>query len=213
MVPLHQPKSTFGKWLLKYRLILTILGIFILVPAAFVIALYVGDYLKYQKVTFDDVVVSKFEKSYLTTESSTNHEEINLENADLIVKIKLDSFLIPEYYDESGYYTFKAKYVEQVNKLVSSVQITLVLQTDWMDAKSNPYSISLSKNYSSQHSVAFNHILPQSPLWFVKVERPNLYVKVTYQIDLGLGQTELREAFFKTSLVGLTPSTEIDNNK
>lgn len=214
MVPLHQPKSSFGKWLLKYRLLITLLSIFILIPVIFVIALYVGDYLKYKKVSFDDQVITQFESTSLTYEQETLHEEINLVNTDLIVKIKLESILVPEYSDETGNYVFKSKYEEVPNKSVSNVRITMILQTDWMDAKSQPYQTSLAKSYgSSTQMLIFSEMLPTSPLLFVKVERPHLYVKVTYDINLGLGQNETREVYYKAVLKGLTPSYEIDNNK
>lgn len=211
MVPLHQPNSSLGKWLLKYRLIIAIVSIFILVPAAFVIALYVGDYLKYQKVTFDQVVVKDFQSTYITTDEALNHQEINLENSDVLVKIKLDSYNVPAYYDETGDYTFRAKYVEKANKAVSNLQITMILQTEWMDAKSAPYQTSIAKNYNAQYKITFNQILPHSPLWFVNVERPVLYVKVSYQIELGLGQTEIRESYYKANLVGLIATSEVTN--
>ncbi len=212
MLPKHEPQSKFGKWLLKYRLLITVFLFVFLVPLAFIVALYLGDYLKYQSVVFGEDTISDFESTYITIEENTNHEEINLETDELIYKIKLVSIVIPEFTDDPGSYSFRVKYEAKPNKTVSAISATLILQTEWIDAKSQPRNVSTGLNYGSVQPVTFNKILPVSPLWFVTVERPYLYVKITYQIAISMGQQETRTHYFKTNLVGLTPSTVIDAN-
>src|SRR5690554_6383589 len=104
MLPKHQPHSKFGKWLLKYRLKIILFSFVILVPIIFVIALDVGDYLRYKDVEFNDNVVSKFQTSYITLEDETNHQMINLETDEVLIQIKLIDYMKLEYYDYNNEY-------------------------------------------------------------------------------------------------------------
>lgn len=213
MLPIHEPRSKFGKWLLKYRFLIIILTFVIVIPVAFVIALYVGDYLKYRSVSFDDTLISDFNSTYITTEDTTLHEEINLETNDLIIKIKLKSILVPEYYDDTnGAYTFRAKYQPKSGRTVSALTTTMILQTDWINMKSNPKNLNLTESYSSIQIISFNHILPSYPLWFVTVQRPHLYVKISYHLTIGMSQEEIKTFYFKTDLTNLIPSDITDLN-
>ncbi|CDR31081.1 Uncharacterised protein [Acholeplasma oculi] len=213
MLPKHQPQSKFGKWLLKYRLKLFLFIFIIVVPVTFIIALYLGDYLKYKNVDFGNDIQSNFLSSYITYEDETNHEIINLETPDLIVQVKLISFHIPEFYDETnGHYTIRAKYKTKNNVHIHGFETVFLLQTDWMNAKSEPLNMALTENFSTNRMISFNHILPHQPLWFVEVQKPNLYSKITYHIELAMDQEVTVNYYFRTDLLGLTPSTVIDEN-
>jgi len=211
MLPKHEPSSKFGKWLLKHRLLIVIFSFVVIVPIAFVVALYLGDYLKYQTVDFGNDPVSSFNTNYyITTEETTGHQIINFETPELTYHIKWVSYLVPEFKEDPGNYVFKVKYTEKPSKLVSSVNGTFVLQTLWIDAKSAPKSIVASESFGTNQTINYEFKLPQSPLWFVTVERPYVYIKLTYNSEIGMNQSEVKTHYLKIDLAGLTPSAVID---
>ncbi len=213
MLPIHEPRSKFGKWLLKYRFLIIIITFVTIIPIAFVTALYVGDYLKYKTVMFDETPVSEFLGTYITHEETSFHEEINLETNDLIVKIKLKSITVPEYYDDTnGAYTLRVKYQAKSGRTISALSSTMILQTDWVNMKSSPKNININETYSSIQTISFNHILPANPLLFVSVQRPHLYVRISYHLTIGMAQEEIKTYYFKTDLTNLVPSDIVDLN-
>lgn len=216
MIPKHEPRSSFGAWLLKYRLLIILSTFIILIPIAFVAALYIGDYLKYKEVNFSlpnaevQDLRSEFETSTLITEDETNHQVIKMENSDLIIYIKLDDILVREYVDTHGYYKFFTKWESKRGNDTTGVNVTFVLQTQWINGKSAPLSFAPTKTYpNNSREVTYDTILPQTPLWFVTVESPDLYVKVTYTSSFGLGGSEQKTAYFKASLLGITPIQDL----
>lgn len=216
MIPKHEPKSSFGAWLLKYRLTIILLTFIILIPIAFVAALYIGDYLKYKEVNFaqpsaeQSELVSEFQTSTLIIEEETEHQVIKLENSDLIIYIKLDDILVQEYVDTHGYYKFFTKWESKRGNDISGVNLTYVLQTQWINGKSLPHSFAPTKTYpNNPREITYDVILPQSPLWFVTVERPDLYIKVTYTSSYGMGGSEQKTSYFMASLLGITPIKDL----
>ncbi|WP_026400160.1 hypothetical protein [Acholeplasma equifetale] len=203
-------QSNFKSWLLKYRVKIGLALLLITLPVAYVTALYLGNYIRYNEVEFDGEKISSFEKTYITIEDETNHEIINLETNDLIIQIKLVEIKQPQY-ENPGYYTFKAKVVDKTDHLIENVQITMILSTKWMNAKSQPRSLYPTNNFSSNISLDFKERLPKSPLWFVTVHQPHLYVKVSYQTPIALEQVKSITHYFSTDLYGLTPSVIVDN--
>jgi hypothetical protein len=215
MVPKIEPKSKFGKWLLKYRLKIILFSFVVVIPVVFVVALYVGDYLRHSSVDFEGKVISNFKTSYMTEETSTNHQIINLETNEVIVQIKLIDYLIPEYYDDTnGHYTFKVKYEVKSGSHIHAMSAKFILQTDWINARSNVTNIPMSETFGTNRRISFNHVLPQAPLWFIDVKAPYLYVELEYHIDLALGQEETVVHYFKTYLGNITPTnvTDAQNN-
>ena len=215
----NKPQSNISKWLLKYRLIILLVGLLVVVPIITVTSLYVVNYSKNKKVVFDDKTITNFKSTYFTIEDDTDHQEINLETDDLIVKIKVMSIkkpifdvANPEHEDEKGNYVFKAKVVKKGSAEISNVSISLVLQTDWLNSKSDVKTFSLGNSYSSNQTINYNQYLPKSPLWFVKVENPNLYVKLTYNVAIGLGGSNKKEYYFKNDLKEVIPASVIDES-
>jgi hypothetical protein len=215
MVPKIEPKSKFGKWLLKYRLKIILFSFIVVIPVVFVVALYVGDYLRHSSVDFEGKKISNFKTSYMTVESETNHQIINLETNEVIVQIKLIDYLIPEYYDDTnGHYTFKVKYEVKSGSHIHAVSAKFILQTDWINARSNVINVPMTETFGTNRRISFNHVLPQAPLWFVDVKAPYLYVELEYHVDLALGQEETVVHYFKTYLGNITPTnvTDAENN-
>lgn len=213
MIQTHKPSSAFGKWLMKYRMIIIIASFFILVPIVFVVSLYLGDYLRNKDVNFGDIRAKNIKDSTLVIEESTSHEVITLDSNDLTVSIKLKSILKPEYIDEVGNYKFKVKYATKNNKSISNLSVSLVLHTQWIDTTSDVKAVNPSTSYGSDQSITYSHILPRTPLPFVTITSPDLYVMVTYQVESVLGSMETYTTFYKVNLKGLTPSDVIDANK
>lgn len=214
MLPKHQPQSKFGKWLLKYRLKIILFSFVILIPIIFVIALYVGDYLRYKSVEFNDNVVSKFQTSYITYEDETNHEMINLETDEVLIQIKLIDYMTLEYYDDTnGHYTFKVRHEVKSGAHIHELKVNFVIQTDWVNAKSDVVPVPLTTTFGTNRRIAYNHVLPQSPLWFVNVTDPYLYVEVEYHIEYAMDHEETVNHYFKTYLGDITPTTITDQQQ
>ncbi|MFA5692045.1 MAG: hypothetical protein WC907_00385 [Acholeplasmataceae bacterium] len=216
---IDKPKSSISKWLLKYRLMILLIAVLFVIPLITITTLYVVNYTKYQKVVFNDKTIKNFKSSYITIEDEKEHYEINFEMDHLIVKVKVMSIKKPiydvkdpEHEDERGNYIFQAKYVKKGNSNVSNVSLSLILQTDWFDAKSDVKTFNLSTNYSSNQTVAFNQYLPKRPLWFVTVNSPILYAKVSYDLELGIG-SDNKSNYFKNNLKEIIPSNIIDDEK
>lgn len=211
MLPKHQPHSKFGKWLLKYRLKIILFSFVILVPIVFVIALYVGDYLRYKNVEFSDNVVSKFQTSYITLEDETYHQIINLETDEVLIQIKLIDYMTLEYYDDTnGHYTFKVRHEVKPNAHIHDIKVNFVIQTHWVNAKSDVIPVPLSTTFGTNRRIAYNYVLPQSPLWFVTVTDPFLYVEVSYHKEYAMDHEETVHHYFKTYLGDITPTTVTD---
>ena len=98
-------------------------------------------------------------------------------------------------------------YTPNTNYSVSSVKVTPVLKTDWKDMKSIGIQRPLSYNNTS-FSVDFNFDLPKSPLLFVTIVDPNLYLKVEYVYKTA-GQDVTEIEYVKFSLKDLNPKTVI----
>lgn len=214
MLPKHQPHSKFGKWLLKYRLKIILFSFVILVPILFVIALYVGDYLRYKNVEFNDNVVSKFQTSYITLEDETYHQIINLETDEVLIQIKLIDYMTLEYYDDTnGHYTFKVRHEVKSNAHIHDIKVNFVIQTNWVNAKSDVIPVPLSTTFGTNRRIAYNYVLPQSPLWFVTVTDPFLYVEVSYHKEYAMDHEETVHHYFKTYLGDITPTTVTDQEQ
>lgn len=215
MVPKAQPRSKFGVWLLKHRFIIIISMFVLLIPIAFVIALYVGDYLRYQNVTFEEgEVVSNFRTMDYTNEDTDDaHEVLVMETQHVIIYAKLMNIIVPEYIDELdvGRYEFQFRYETKGSVTLQSINIRALLQTDWVDARSEQV-INLQPPrdaWSTTRNIDFKYQLPVYPLWFVKVERPLLYVHLSYTYQSGFN-TETVSTYFKGNLTYITPVNELD---
>jgi hypothetical protein len=220
MIPKHEPRSSFGAWLLKYRLLIIIITFVVVIPIAFVAALYIGDYIKYKDVDFslpnaqEKEIVSTFLDAKIKLEDETEHQVIVFENDDLIIYIKLDEIVKQQYVDTNGFYKFYTRWESKRGNDISNVNVTFILQTQWINAKSSPVTFPLNKTYpNAPREIIFNAKLPQSPLWFVTVERPDLYVKVTYDREIGLTGSEAQKVYFKSSLLGITPIKELPEDE
>lgn len=211
----HDSKLT--NWLTKYRLIILLVGALIIIPLITLTTFVVVNVNKYTTVTFNETNVKKFKSSYITIEDETLHQEINLETDELIVKIKIVDIVKPlfdvkepSHQDERGSYTFKAKYQLKGSDTISNVVITLILQTDWLDAKSDPRNITLSTKYSNNQTLQFNQFLPKKAFGIINVKNPNLYIKLSYNVGLGLGESDQKEYYFKNNLKNYVTTNQID---
>lgn len=163
----------------RHRIKIALLLFVILLPIAFVSIVYIGSYNANRKVHFDEVETdqSVFIKSFVSP------DEIDALTLDIDWSELKHPTLDQENNLTGGYYTFKLFYTAKANYQVTQVKVTLVLQTPWTDIRSmvNEQAIQTTQRAIT---VPFNEILPVRPLWFVTVTDPNLYIRVTYTMNV-----------------------------
>lgn len=199
-------KKRILSWIHKNRVKLGIWLFLIILPITLVITAYVGSYTTNKIVYFD---------SEITEESVMVKKFIKADELKGIsLNIEWDAFTKPtESEDDTltgGSYRFIISYSPESSYDVGSVKITPVLQTDWKDYRSVGAQRSLSTNDIS-FPIAFNFDLPTSPLLFVTIQDPNLYLKVEYTYSV-VGQDVTEIEYVKFSLKDLNPNIVIPNS-
>lgn len=162
----------------------------IVLPITLTLSIYLGSYISNRSVHFDLEVTEE-------TETIRHFDTIDdIEHFDLV--IDWDAFKRPVSDAQGiltgGYYTFKVNYQAVDGFQVTNVMATPVLRTPWMQVRSLGQPILLS-NQDRVLYVEFNHELPLSPLWFVKVTDPILYIKITYTRILA-NQSQVEETVY-----------------
>lgn len=191
---IHRNRLKIGIWLFL-----------VILPITLVITAYVGSYTTNKSVYFD---------SEITEESIKIKDFIKADELKAIsIDIEWDALKKPIEGDDDqlqeGYYRFVMSYTPNSNYQISKVKITPVLQTDWKNYRSVGVQRTLSTNDVS-FTVEFNFELPNSPLLFVTIEDPNLYLKVEYTYTTA-GQEVNEIEYVKFSLKDLNPNTVIPN--
>ncbi|MFU8792482.1 MAG: hypothetical protein ACNA7K_00500 [Acholeplasmataceae bacterium] len=182
--------KNFFKWLHYNRIMIVIVLFIIVLPITLTLSIYLGSYLSNRSVHFDPEVTDE-------TENIRRFDAIDdIEHFELM--IDWDSFKRPVSNDQGvltgGYYTFKANYQPAEGFQVTNVMATPVLRTPWMQIRSLGQPVLLT-NQDRILYIDFNHELPVSPLWFVKVTDPILYLKITYTRILA-NQSEVEETVY-----------------
>jgi hypothetical protein len=196
-------KKRIFSWIHKNRIKLGIWLFLIILPITLLITAYVGSYITNKSVYFD---------SEITEESVKVKDFMDADELKGIsLNIEWDAFKKPTENAEGelvdGYYRFSMSYTRNSNYDIGSVKITPVLQTDWKSYRSVGIQRNLSTNDAS-FSIDFNYELPKSPLLFVTIEDPNLYLKVEYTYTV-VGQDVTEIEYVKFSLKDLNPNIVI----
>lgn len=192
---IHRNRVKIGIWLFL-----------IILPITLVVTAYVGSYITNKSVYFENEITEESVK----IKDFVDADELKA----LSINIEWDALRKPtegedgDYQD--GYYRFVMSYTPDSNYQISSVKIIPVLQTDWKNYRSVGIQRYLSNNNIS-FSIDFNFELPKSPLLFVTIEDPNLYLKVEYTYNTA-GQDVTETEYVKYSLKGLNPNTVIPNS-
>jgi hypothetical protein len=202
----QQKKIGFWAWIHQNRIKIAGFLFIVILPVAFVIAVYVGAYANNNKVHFDAEVTAQtnYVRSFLDTDE--------LEAITLSIdwtELKNPSETTDPVGYTGGYYKFSAYYTAKEGYNVGNVSITPVLQTKWTDMRSMIAQQSLSTSVRS-FQIDFNFDLPTRPLWFVNVTDPVLYLKVDYTYQTPTGQINKTE-YVSIDLSSLSPDRVIPN--
>ncbi|BCR35658.1 hypothetical protein [Mariniplasma anaerobium] len=193
-------------WIHRNRVKLGIWLFLIILPVTLVVTAYVGSYTTNKSVYFD---------SEITEESIKISDFIEADELKgITLTIEWDALKRPVESDDGslqeGYYRFIMSYAPNRNYEIGNVKITPVLQTDWKNYRSVGIQRYLSTN-NIAFLVDFNFDLPKSPLLFVTIEDPNLYLKVEYTYTV-VGEDVTQIEYVKFSLKDLNPATVIPNS-
>lgn len=199
----NYPKRNRLQWFHTHRIRIALLSIIIILPLTLVVLAYVGTYNANKKVAFEE----------LTNEDVTYIKKFDdLEDLKYIdlsvdwVTLKYPEFNEDGSIDSSGYYQFRLTYASDENYDVTSVEITPVLQTNWIDYRSLGSLTSISENTGSNILIPFNEVLPVRRLLFIQVTDPILYLKVDVTYET-VGQS-----FEETQYVSIQLKDELPEN-
>lgn len=148
----------------------------IIIPLILTGFTYVDTYFKSQKVTFDETSTNI--KNFVSFDELVDIElVIDWVNYDTPVMGSNGELI-------NGSYMFHISYINDSTQPVYNVYVLPVLQTDWADIKEMGELKPISATSVTSFEIDFNHKLPIKPLYFVSVDEPVLYLKVTYQIEV-----------------------------
>lgn len=195
-------KSTLS-WIHRNRVRIGIWLFLVILPISLVVTAYVGSYTSNKSVYFDAEITEESEK----ISDFINPDELK----GLSINIEWDALKKPSLGDDDelfgGYYRFIISYTPDQNFNIENVKITPVLKTDWKNYRSIGVQRYLSTN-NITFSIDFNYDLPESPLLFVTIEEPILYLKVEYTY-VSAGQTVTEIEYVKYSLKDTNPNVVI----
>jgi hypothetical protein len=212
-----QKKLGFWGWVHTYRLKIVALSFIVLVPLALLAAVYIGSYTNNRKIYFDQeqtsetVIISKYRK--VNPDKLDQNEQFYYEIED--INDQFDLFILwkelktPYLNSETGeldfgLYTFNMFYKPNDGVTVNTLNVVPLLQTDWTSIRSLGNQVLVTQNPSADIRVPFNHNMPKTPLPLVRVESPNLYLKITYQVTVGT-QTVDKTAYIQFDLENANP--------
>jgi hypothetical protein len=193
------------KWIDKNRVKIGIWLFLVILPISLVVTMYVGSYTSNRSLYFDQEITEESEK----IRKFVSPDELKA----LTLDIEWDALKKPIEDAEGtlvgGYYRFNIKYTAQENYDLENVRITPVLKTDWKNYRSVGIERYISTSFIT-FSIDFNYELPMTPLPFVSVEDPNLYLKVEYTY-LTAGQNVTEIEYVKFPLDDLNPEVVVPN--
>lgn len=194
-----QTKSCPFSWIHKHRLKIVAFAFFFVIPVSFILTAYIGSFIENRRVTFDSEITEE-------SEFITNFKNINSIDAFDLVITWNDLKHPVSSNDETlsgGFYRFQIHYEINENFDVKAVQVTPVLQTNWISYRSPGVPIVLREDPRAM-IISFNYLLPNNPLLFVEVTEPYLYLKVQYVLVVADTEQEHTE-YIRFSLSGLNP--------
>lgn len=191
------------QWFHTHRIRIALLATVIILPITLVVLAYVGTYQANKKVAFEDL--SNEDVTYI--KKFDDLEDLNYIDLSVDwVTIKYPEFNDDGSIDSSGYYQFRLTYQSDDNYDVTSVKITPVLQTNWINYRSLGSLTSISENTGSNILIPFNEVLPVRRLIFIEVTDPILYLKVDVTYE-NVGQS-----FEETQYVSIHLKNEFPEN-
>jgi hypothetical protein len=194
-------KQTFWTWLHQNRIRAFLWAFLIIIPVSLVLIAYVGSYTHNKKVHFDQTETPETEyiKDFMSVD----------EISSLNLFIEWDQLRNPDYDSTNeqfynGYYRFNVWYQPKLNYQINSVKIIPVLQTDWINLRSIGLERLIYPMNQGIH-VDFNYELPRTPLLFVSVKEPNLYLKIIINMTFA-GTTSEQTVYVKYDLSNVNPN-------
>jgi hypothetical protein len=196
-------RKTILSWIHQNRIKIGIWLFLVILPITLILTAYVGSYTANRSVYFD---------SEITEESVKINDFVKADEIKGIdLNITWDALKRPTADEngilKNGYYRFILYYLPKNSYQIESVTITPVLQTDWKSYR----SVGMQRNLTTDDltvSLDFNFELPESPLLFVTINDPNLYLRVDYTYTV-VGQEFNETEYVKFSLNDLNPNTVI----
>jgi len=211
-------KKSFWSWIHRYRLKIVLLSFIIVVPIALILTIYIGSFANNSKVHFDQTETA--ETVYIKDFIRINPEKLDVGDdfyyiIDQIDEVKIylrwDQLILPVKNSETGNlengaYKFKAYYTQNSGFVVSSFNVTPVLQTGWTDIRSIGSQVSIQNSIpaNANININFNYRMPVTPLLFVKIESPILYLKVNYAVQVS-GQPTAKTVYLQFDLDQINP--------
>ena len=170
-------QQNFWTFFHQYRTKIALLTFFVILPITLLLIAYLGPLEQSRSVTFDtdnnnqSIFISDF-----------NHLE-DLKDID----ITLDwTTLRNPVFDEdilvtSGLYRFIVSYDVLNNKNISNLRVQIALKPLYgTDQDMSTLTSIRSTSQGSSVDVIHNVMYPFSPLWFINIEEPNVYLKIIY---------------------------------
>jgi hypothetical protein len=202
MANYHDKKNKI-MWFHTHRLRILVITAVTVISLTLILLAYLGTYLTYNKVIFDEETNEKIS----TFESLGDLEQITLDFE--WTTLKYPTFNDDDSVEATGYYQFKFSYDAKNTYNVSSVELTPVLQTHWINYRELGSMVSLSEGTYKNVLITYNYELPVRRLIFINVETPFLYLKVdvTYEV----GSTSVTNIqYVKLNLEDYNPDAVID---
>ncbi|MGE4319935.1 MAG: hypothetical protein AB7E61_00635 [Acholeplasmataceae bacterium] len=201
-MPAPVKKHSKLKWFHSNRIKILLYTVAIVIPTTLILLAYVGTYLAHSKVSFDDT----------NTEYIRSFE--NIDNLDLINLnfewLTLRNLVMDEEgtITTNGYYQFRFSYDSASTYDVTSVVLTPVLQTNWLDYTHLGNALTLTEGTNFNMLLTYNYELPQRTLLFINVTDPILYLKVSINYS-SAGQSLETVNYVKINLKDYNPNTVI----
>ena len=202
-MPNNPSKHSKLLWFHKNRIKILLWTVLTILPLTLVLLAYIGTYNTYSKVLFVEES-GEYIKSFDT-----------IENIDLIdLDFNWDTLKIPTFDDEgevasTGYYQFKLTYSKVSSYDVTSVNITPVLQTNWLDYSTKGTTTKLTEGSNTSLLIPFNYELPVRTLLFIQVTDPILYMKVELNYT-SAGAPVNKVYYVKIDLHDINPDQVLD---
>jgi hypothetical protein len=173
-------KQTQKFWTLfhQYRTKIALLTFFVVLPITLVLIAYLGPIQDSRSVTFD---------------TDSNNQDIYISNfdsledlEDLDLNIKWTTLRNPIYRDDelitTGLYRFNVTYNILNGKNISNVRVQIALKPLYGTEQDNSSLTNVrSTSDGTNIDVTHNVLYPFSPLWFVTIKEPTVYLKIIYR--------------------------------
>lgn len=179
-----EKRKTFGlSWFRKYPVKALIFIFIIIIPLIFITTYTTTSIIKSNRFYFE--TEENGDPIYLNKKDLTSNKKLE-EYLDLDIKLKSivtpkEKTISDEIIYEGGRYIFDIKYTKKEN-INSTFNFTWMLDTKWEENRSTPQNLNITEN-NSERSITYNYALPFRKYGLIKVNRPNLYLKIVKTDD------------------------------